>query len=82
MKNENIGGIRYFNKYNLGIIFRYFFMGGWRSTIIWLFVLIATGTFKLTGAFIVLLIAISTMILKGVYRGIWKPHNPDETNKQ
>lgn len=82
MKNETSKGIIYINKYNFRIIYRYLFMSGWRSTIIWLFVLVATGTFRLTGAFIVLLIVITTMILKGMYKGMWKRYNSDEANKQ
>lgn len=81
MKNETNKGVKYLNRYNFKIVFRYFFMSGWRSIVIWLFVLMATGTFGLTGAFIILLSAITTMILKGMYKGMWKPYNQDESNK-
>lgn len=77
---EKQKGIRYLNRYNLSLIYRFWFLGGYKSVIAWILVFIAAGTYGIRGALIVVFLAMFTIMIKGFYKNLWKPYNP-ETNK-
>lgn len=82
-KKETIteNGIPYINWYNLNIILKFLFLSGWRSAFVWLMVTIASFVLRGIGVVVVLFVALITIILKGIYKKMWLPHNPEERNR-
>ena len=74
-------GIKYLNKYNLNLIFRFWFLGGYKSVIAWILVFVATGTYGIRGGLVVLFLAMFTIIIKGFYKKLWKPYALENLNK-
>ena len=79
---EKDKGIPYLNSYNMNIILRFLFISGWRSIFVWLLITVAFAVVGVVGVFVVLFVALTTIILKGIYKKMWMKYSTDNINKE